>query len=123
VKREDLFEPVELSLGVTRWIGERFHGERDQARRWSIRRVHRVLGPVDTSRWRLPEVAAFEDLCLLVAPIGDLARWPAADKQRLVQLMRAKGSPRERTFAARLKRHRRLRRAWKILAEPAQKGY
>jgi len=123
VVREDLFEPVELSLGVTRWIGERFHGEREHARRWSIRRVHRVLGPVNTSRWRAAEVAAFEDLCLLVAPIGDLARWPAADKQGLVQLMRAKGGPRERTFAARLKRHRRLRQAWKMLAEPTQKRY
>jgi hypothetical protein len=119
VAREKLFEPAELSLGVTRWIGERFHGEREQARKWSIRRVHRVLQPVDQSRWRKAEVAAFDDFCLLMGPIRDLARWPVADKRALVQLMRAKGGHRERSFATQLKRHRRLRAAWKKIADRA----
>lgn len=116
VARDRLFEPVELSLAVTRWIGERFHGERARAREWSIRRVHRVLGPVNQSSWRATEVQAFNDFCLLVGPIRDLSRWPAVDKRKLVALMRAKGGLRERTFAARLKRHERLRLAWKSLA-------
>ncbi len=120
VTREQLFEPVELSLGVTRWIGARFHGEREHARRWSIGRVHRVLGPIDQSRWREAEVTAFNDFCLLIAPIRDLARWPAADKRSLVRLMRSKGSLRERLFAARLKRHLRLRAAWKAIADAAR---
>jgi hypothetical protein len=119
IEAEKLFEPTELSLGVTRWIGERFHGEREQARKWSIHRLHRVLQPLDQSRWRKAEVAAFDDFCLLMGPIPDLARWPVADKRALVQLMRAKGGHRERSFATQLKRHRRLRAAWKKIADRA----
>ncbi len=117
IERHRYFEPNELSLGVTHWIGERFLGERDSARRWSIRQVHRALGPIDQSRWRKAEIAAFDDFCLLVAPISDLSRWPSVDKLDLIQLMRAKGGARERTFAVRLKRHTRLREAWKIIAD------
>jgi hypothetical protein len=102
---------------VTRWIGERFHGERERARRWSTGQVHRALGPIDQSRWRTAEVAAFDDFCLLVAPIPDLSRWPRVDKLSLIQLMRAKGGARERVFAARLKRHVRLRGSWKTIAD------
>ncbi len=116
VDRDRLFEPAELSLGITRWIGKRFHGDRERARRWSIHRAHQLLGPIDQTRWRAGEVEAFNSFCLLVGPIPDLARWPAADKVKLVRLMRAKGGPRERSFAASLKRHRRLRAAWKEIA-------
>lgn len=119
VPRGRLFEPVELGIGLTRWIGERFHGEREQARRWSIAHVRRVLGDPDQSRWPSAEIAAFNDLCLLVAPIPDLARWPEPEKIALQRLMRAKGGRRERHYAEQLRRHSRLRAAWKAFASPA----
>ncbi len=113
VDRSIVFEPTELSIAITGWIGERFAGERARARRWSIRRVRRALGPLDQSRWREAEIKAFEDFCVLMGPIPDLARWPVTDCAALVRLMRAKGGPRESIFARRLNRHRRLREAWK----------
>jgi len=116
VSREHLFEPVELGIGLTRWIGERFHGEREHARRWSIARVLRALGNPERSRWPSAEIAAFNDLCLLVAPVSDLARWPEPEKAALLRLMRAKGGRRERHYATLLRRHSRLRSAWKELA-------
>ena len=112
------FEPAALALGVTKWIGERFHGERAAARRWSIRRVRRVLDHPEQSRWRPAEVAAFNDLSLLVAPISNLGRWSAAEKQQLVRVMRAKGGLRERHYASLLRRHTRLRAAWRAIAAP-----
>ncbi len=122
VQRDLLFEPVDLSLGVTRWIGERFHGDRERARSWSIQRVHRLLGPINQTRWRAAEVEAFNDFCLLIGPIADLPRWTAMEKRKLVQLMLAKGGHCESSVAVYLKRHQRLRRAWTAIVQQGGSG-
>lgn len=115
------FEPADVSLVVTRWIGERFDGDRAAARAWSRRHVRRSLGAGPTARWTAAERRAFDDFSLLVAPIPALSAWPARDRRALAGLMRAKGGSRERNFALRLVRHVRLRDAWAALVHDLER--
>jgi hypothetical protein len=103
-------ETGDLSDLVTRWIGARFGGDRDAARRAAIRNADRALDTTDHARWPTHERHAFEALAPLVAHLPGLATWPAADKRSLVVVLRAKGRD-EFRFHDRLRRHRRLREA------------
>jgi hypothetical protein len=47
-----------------------------------------------------------------------VARWTAAERRELADVVRAKGGRRESEFVARFDRHARLRRAICALAQP-----
>jgi len=51
--------------------------------------------------------------------IPDLARWPAHERARLRQLMRAKGGVSEARYLTRLDGHRRLRKSLEALVRDA----
>ncbi|MCP3902336.1 MAG: hypothetical protein GY715_01765 [Planctomycetes bacterium] len=107
---------ADVSLAATQFIGERFDGDRQAARRWSRRRLAGIAGATGRGRWPAPERDAFDRLGLLAAMVPDLAHWPADDQRALVGLLRAKGGPRERDYALRVQRHARLRAALHDLA-------
>jgi hypothetical protein len=108
-------EPADLSSAVTAWIDEHHEGDRGAAQSAARRIVIRALGGVDDGRWPRDEQLAFRELALIVAQIGDLGRWSAADKRAVLAWMRAKGGD-EFRFHERLSRHRRLREAFCRLA-------
>ncbi len=112
-------EPADLSSAVTAWIGAHHDGDRSRALSAARRRVLRALGGIDERRWPRDQQIAFHELALVVAQIGDLRRWPAADKRALLGWMRAKGGD-EFRFHERLSRHRRLRDALRGLAASAE---
>lgn len=108
--------PADLGVAVARMISEQFDGDHKRAARWARRRVVEALdSPMSTCSDE--ERAGFDRLCPVVALIPDLDKWPRADKQRLVALMRAKGGPRERDHVRRLQDHARYRAALCALVE------
>lgn len=63
----------------------------------------RELGADDCRRWPHHERAGFELLAPVFARLGS-EEWPAAERETLAGLLRAKGLPQERTFALRATR-------------------
>lgn len=127
-----------LSLAATRWIGERFAGDRGAAQTWATERVCGALavqppmsGGADAvsvggvpAPWTAASWTAFSSLSPLFAMIPDLEGWPALDRRAAATILRAKGAARERDYALALQQHGRLRRAWAeaaAVALPAQR--
>jgi hypothetical protein len=110
-------EPANLSDAVSARIAQRHAGDRTAAERDAVSAATRALGARGQARWPESERRAFGRLALLVALIGDLDRWPAADKRALIAVMRAKGGD-EFRFHRLLARHRRLGHALVRLASP-----
>ena len=98
-----------LAALVTAHIARTFDGDRAAATADAVARVSRALRAVGWRRWSPPERRAFERFATLLALIPDLARWPAHDRERLRDVMRAKGGASEARYLARLDAHRRLR--------------
>jgi len=112
-------DPAELSLAVTRWIGEYFSGDRTAAEQVAVERVSGALGVTGLEGWPEPERRSFWSLCLLLAMVPDVDRWPAADRRKAIAIMRTKGMTNERIYFDLLRRHRRLCEA---LVELASRG-
>ena len=116
VPEEAWVDVEQLGLRVTKWIGERFEGDRSAAERGAVRRVARALGASGVERWPEGERHSFRTMSVLAAMLPGLARWPAAEKKALLGVLRAKGGRRERTFARRLTRHPRLGESLRSIA-------
>jgi len=112
-----------LAALVTGHIARRFHGDRRAAAQAASVAVGAAVGAERRRHWPRDERHAFEQLSLLIALIPDLARWPAGDRRRLVQVLRAKGGPSEARYVRLLNGHHRLRRSLEALvAAPALMG-
>ena len=100
-----------LGALVTRRVAERWRGERPAALRRVTRQVAGALGVRGWARWTADERRGFAQLAPVVALIEDVARWPAADRRRLAEAMRAKGGPSEAGYVRRLDAIPRLRKS------------
>ena len=87
-----------LATLATAHIARAFGGDRGRATAEAVARVSRTLGATGWRRWSPPERRAFERLATRVGLIPDLARWPAQDRERLRDVMRAKGGLGALTF-------------------------
>jgi hypothetical protein len=112
----DDFPVADLSLKVTRMIGERFDGDRDRAVSECSAAVARALGCRSWKRWSPAERQWFARLSLVMALIPRLDRWSSQDKRALVEIMRAKGGVREAEYARLVARNRKLRRVLEKVA-------
>jgi hypothetical protein len=104
-----------LATLVTADIARRFHGDRRAAARAASARVAAALGLSRWTEWSPDERRSFEQLALVIALIPDLDRWPAIDRRRLTEVLRAKGGPNEAQYVRLLDRHQRLRRRLEAL--------
>jgi len=111
-----------LAALVTDHVARRFQGDRRAATREASARVRRALRVRRRAGWSREERRAFERLALVATLIPDLERWSAADRRRLVDVLRAKGGPSEARYVRLLDGHRRLRRSLEKLATPSAKG-
>lgn len=105
-----------ISLRVAEWIGTRFDGDYDAARRWALRHAKKVLGLRDMSRWPEYEYAWFAQMCLILAMIPDLSDWSQQDKRSFVTALRAKGGESESDYIRHLQKHPRMKTALRALA-------
>ncbi len=65
----------------------------------------------DFRGWSAAEKVAWRRWSPLVALIGDVDRWPAAEKESLVDLIRAKSGQQELSYLRQFDDHLRLRQA------------
>jgi hypothetical protein len=104
-----------IGLAVQRLVAERFGSDRERGEQVLAREAGRRLGLRSVRGWSAGERLAWQRWSPLVQLL-DVARWNAAERQALVEIVRAKGGRRESEFALRFDRHRRLRAAIRALA-------
>ncbi len=100
---------VTISEGATRLIAAQGAKTRARAVRRIVQDVAARLGVRGMAGWPKGERMGFEWLAPIAGLIEDLAGWPAIEKRRLVELMRAKGADEGRLYAQLLMRHDRFR--------------
>lgn len=104
----------QLSLAVTRSLAGH-DGARPRILARVEKEVDRRLGAGSRRGWTREERDGFAQLAPLVGLL-DLDNWKAAERRALLELMRAKGRPVEREFAAGCRDHPRLQDALERLA-------
>ncbi len=95
-------------IAATRWIAERFHGDRAAAAAHSEQEARARLGLRSLSGWSADERGAFARWAPLVCLLPDVARWSAVERAASAQVIRAKGSRREDAFARAFDAHSKL---------------
>lgn len=78
----------------------------------------RSLGLTRWGSWPRAERLAFERLAPVLAGIPDLTDWSLRERRALVDIIRAKGGPREADYIRRMQEHRRLRHSLLRLGAP-----
>ena len=99
-----------IGLHISRLLAARAGADRERAVRECARDAAHLLGVRSLAGWTPGERLAWERWSPLVLALGDVARWSAADRRALVDVVRAKGGRRESDFVRLFDRHRRLRR-------------
>ena len=89
---------ADLGYALTRHIVRTCGGDRTAAVQGAIQRLRRRLPLGDTARWTAGEQLGLRRLAPMIDALGDVGRWPLADRRRLARLLRAKGSARELRF-------------------------
>jgi hypothetical protein len=104
---------------VSQRIAQEYRGDRRAAVRGCADRVARALGVSGWRAWSGEGRRAFEQWSVVADLIPDLARWPAAERRRLVQVIRARGAGSELDFVRARNAHRRLRKSLEALTAAA----
>ncbi|MHC4774562.1 MAG: hypothetical protein ACYTBR_04735 [Planctomycetota bacterium] len=106
-----------VGLAVTRYVGERYGGNRRKAQRACAREAAELLGVRSTAGFSTGERLAWARWSPLIMILPGVSRWPREDKRALALIVRAKGGPCEADYLAGFDGHRRLRRAILALAQ------
>lgn len=106
----------EVGMALTRRLGRECDGDRAAAVRRCSSRMKTALAVRSVARWTRECGDAFERMAVLADAIPNLKSWPVADRRRLLNVMLAKGGPREREYAMALAKHARLLEALACLA-------
>jgi hypothetical protein len=113
-RRDDVIGMLPLAnvgLAVTDFLAARHGGDPDRGARACAAEAVASLGAGPTSSWTRPERLAFERWAPLVLLLPGLARWSAAERRALAEVIRAKGGRRESDFVRRFDAHAKLRAA------------
>jgi hypothetical protein len=108
-----------IGLRVSGLLASRVGADRERGIRLCVREAAELAGVRSLRGWGGGERIAWERWSPLVLALGDVGRWPAAEKRALVEVVRAKGGRRESDFVRLFDRHRRLRRGVLALAAMA----
>ena len=100
-----------VSLGITDHLAERFGAERERGLRDCASEAARRLGLRSFRGFSAGERQAWLRWAPLVTALPEVARWGAADRRALVQVIRAKGGRRDSDFVRLFDAHRPLQRA------------
>lgn len=105
----DRFSARQIGFRVNQRMGSKFGGNSQRIRKKSVDSVARTLG-IQPSRWNPIERQCLENWSLVLALIPDLNRWPASDKQDLVQIIRAQAGRDEMQYLRLTQKQQRLRK-------------
>jgi hypothetical protein len=106
----DTFSTRNIGLRVNRHMARHFSGDSARIRQESVRAVARILA-VNPSSWTNLEQTSFDNFAIVLALVPDLSAWTDAQKQALLQIIRAKSKPDEMLYLHLTQRHDRLREA------------
>jgi hypothetical protein len=106
----DKFSTRNIGLRVNRHMAKHFRRDSTCIRWESVRAVARILG-INPPSWTSLEQTTFESFALVLALIPDLSTWTDAQKQAVVQIIRAKPKPDEMLYLHLMQRHGKLRDA------------
>ena len=119
-QRDDVVGMLDLAnVGskITDLLATRFGSQREQGERTLAAEAATRLGVTNFRGWSSGEKLAWHRWSPLVALLSDLERWPAVDREALVQLVRGKGGRRELDYLQGFDRLGRLKKAVTIMAE------
>jgi hypothetical protein len=119
-ERDDVVGVLDLAnvgLKITDLFANRFGSDRERGEETFAAEAAARLGVTSFHGWSTGEKLAWSRWAPLVALLGDLGRWPAADREELVRLIRAKGGRQELDYLRAFDGHGRLRSAVAALAE------
>jgi hypothetical protein len=118
-QRDDVVGELDLAnvgLRITDLLAERFGSNRELGEETLASEAAVRLGSPSFRGWSPTEKLAWRRWSPLVALLKGAERWPAADRDALVQVIRAKGGRRELDYLQQFDGHRRLRNALVRLA-------
>lgn len=96
--RDDVMGVLDLAnagLKIIDLLAHRFGSDREQGERTLVAEAASRLGVTRFDDWSAGEKLAWSRWSPLIALLNDLNRWPAADQEALVRLVRAKGGRQE----------------------------
>ena len=105
-----------VGLHAFRYVAERFDGDAERASEVCEAEAARLLGIASPGRLPAGERLALRRWGPLVFVLPGVARWSAAERRQLGEVVRLKGSRRESDFVRAFDRHAKLRVAIRALA-------
>lgn len=105
----DTFSTRNIGFAVERWMASRFQGDPETMYESAIAAMSQTLN-INVETLNPLERAAFKDLALSLVP--ELERWSAAEKEAVVEIIRAKVGTDEADYLRCLQRHAALRNAF-----------
>jgi hypothetical protein len=109
-----------IGLAVTDGLARRFGSDRERGERVCAEEAAALLDLPDWRKLPAGERKAWLRWAPLVAVLPGVAGWPATDRRRLAEVVRAKGGRSELDFVRRFDGHRRLGKALVRLAGRAR---
>jgi hypothetical protein len=113
-KRRDVLGPVctdTVSLGVVNYVSQRFGSRREAGGKQCSQELANALGVDSVASWSVVEQLMWHRLSPLIAAMGGVTKWPKADRDGLIAVIRAKGGVHEAEYANLFDAHKRLRQA------------
>ncbi len=113
-KRQDVLPMVctdSFSLGVLDYVSKRFGSQREEGARRCSQELADALGVDSIADWPADEQLMWHRMSPVIASIADVAEWTKADRDALVDVIRAKGGVHEKDYVTLFDAHKRLRRA------------
>jgi hypothetical protein len=105
----DRFQIRNIGLSVQRLMASEFGGDADRMRAAAAKEIGRILD-IRPSDLNEVELSVFNYFAVVLMLISDLDRWTVADKDDLVQIIRAKTGASETLYLKLLQKHELLRR-------------
>lgn len=105
-----LYDASSLSTSITNFINEQFKGKRNLASSACVRKTKKELGIKSLNGWNEYERKALKEWSLVSQALLNTNKWTTRQKERFVQLIKAKGNWPEIRFIQRLQHHHRF---WK----------
>ncbi len=99
----------DIGMAVTKMIAADFGSDGRKALGYAEKYALSALGITGLSKWSNNERLQFERWSPLLVLIGDLPEWSNKDKNRLIEIIKAKAAKREKRFVALMQKHNRFR--------------
>lgn len=115
-----LYDASSLSTSITNFINEQFKGKRNLASSACVRKTKKELGIKSLNGWNEYERKALKEWSLVSQALLNTDKWTTRQKERFVQLIKAKGNWPEIRFIQRLQHHHRF---WKDIDKLLMNAY